>query len=552
MKTINGATIKRLFISGSNNLYNFYPEIDALNVFPVPDGDTGINMSLTLSSGCKEIQSFENNSAYEIAKRFSRGLLMGARGNSGVITSQIFRGLADGMKLKGTLTAKDFSKALENGVIVAYKAVVNPVEGTILTVIRESSRALAEIVNETTTIEAAFDTLIREANASLKRTPDLLPVLKKAGVVDSGGAGLIKILEGMKLALLHYDVERRQYIPNEEEKPKSFAGSTLEEEEFGYCTEFIMRLGKEDEKTPFDKDTFTKFLSEMGNSLVVVRDEDIVKVHVHTMTPGDALNYAQRFGEFIKLKIENMTEQHHNLIKSEEEGKVTEDDVVLEKTKNAIIAVSCGEGINNLFKELGTKIIISGGQTMNPSTEDFVKAIKRANADNIFILPNNKNILMSAKQARDLNKDIKNIYIVPAKTIPQGISAVSMFNDANDAESNFIDMNSALENVKSGEITYATRDTQVKDVRVKKNDFIGIFNHDLVVDHKDKVEASINLLKKMIDEENDSVITLLVGQDVTEAEREKIETYINKKYPDFDLDIREGNQPVYSFLFGVE
>lgn len=556
MKTINGQLLKKIFISGSNNLYNFYPEIDALNVFPVPDGDTGMNMNLTLSSGCKEIKKNESNSAYAIAKSFSRGLLMGARGNSGVITSQIFRGFAEGMANKNEITVEELSAAFENGVQVAYKAVIKPVEGTILTVIREASALLADVVRSSMSFEKAFDLLIKEAKASLERTPNLLPVLKKAGVIDSGGAGLVKILEGMRSALLGKDIERTLNSAFAQESTITAAGAALEEEEFGYCTEFIMELGPDSIKKPFDEPSFTAALSDLGNSLVVVRDEEIVKVHVHTMTPGEALNYAQQFGEFLKLKIENMTEQHHALVSGGEvtvtEDLVGEPETVSERTKNAIIAVSSGAGIDALFKELGVKVIVKGGQTMNPSSEDFLNAIKKANAENIYILPNNSNIVMAANQAKELTKDLANVYVVPTKTIPQGVSAAAMFNVDAEGEDNFNDMSSALENVKSGEITFAIRNTEIDGVEVKKDDFIGIFDKSLVTDQASKIDATINLLDKMIDEDENSVITILIGQDVTVEEKEQVISYINDKYPDFDLDIRDGKQPVYSFLIGVE
>lgn len=556
MKSIDGQALKRILISGSNNLYNFYPEIDALNVFPVPDGDTGMNMNLTLSSGCKEIKNNDSQSAYAIAKSFSRGLLMGARGNSGVITSQIFRGFAEGMLNKNEISVNELSEAFENGVQVAYKAVVKPVEGTILTVIREASALLAEQVKPTMSLEKAFDILIKEAKASLERTPNLLPVLKKAGVIDSGGAGLVKILEGMKSALIGKDIERTLNSAFGQETSTHAAGANIEEEEFGYCTEFIMELGPDSVKKQFDESQFTKKLSDIGNSLVVVRDEDIVKVHVHTMNPGEALNYAQQFGEFLKLKIENMTEQHHALVAGSEvsvtEDLIKEPGETLEKTKNAIIAVSSGTGIDSLFKELGVKVIVKGGQTMNPSSEDFLNAINKANAENIYILPNNSNIIMAANQAKELSKEIANVFVIPTKTIPQGVSAATMFNMEGESEENYSDMCSALENVKSGEITFAIRNTEIDGVNVKKDDYIGIYEKSLVTDQTSKIDATINLLDKMIDEDENSVITILVGQDVTAKEKDEVVKYINEKYPDFDLDIRDGKQPVYSFLIGVE
>ena len=550
MKTLNGITLKKLFISGSNNLFNNYQEVDALNVFPVPDGDTGTNMNLTLSSGCKELNDINDKNIYLVAKRFSRGLLMGARGNSGVILSQIFRGLAEGLEGKKEVNAIELSAAFDKGVEVAYKAVIKPVEGTILTVIIESSDALSNQVRINMSIERAFDILIKEAKESLKRTPDLLPILKEAGVIDSGGAGLIRLLEGMRVALGDQFVERNNTMLNNENSYTS-AAAKIDEEEFGYCTEFIMELGPDSIKKEFDQETFTKDLDEKGNSLVVVRDENIVKVHVHTMEPGDILNYAQQFGEFLKLKIENMTEQHHALLNNaEEEMPLVEEK--FERVENAIISVSSGRGIDDLFKELGVRYIVKGGQTMNPSSEEFISAIKKVNANNVFILPNNSNIIMGANQAKELCNELANIYVIPTKTILEGVSACAMFDDSKDPETNYNTMLEASKAVKSGEVTFATRDTKIDGVEVKKDDFIGIFDKELVVDSPDKAKAAMTLLDSMIDEDENSIITLLIGKDVKEEEKNSLLNYINEKYPDFDVDVRDGEQPVYSFLIGVE
>lgn len=559
MKTIDGQTLKELFISGSNNLYNHYPEIDALNVFPVPDGDTGMNMNLTLTSGSKEIQNRNDENVYEIAKVFSRGLLMGARGNSGVITSQIFRGFAQGLEGKKEINAVELADAWQKGVEVAYKAVVRPVEGTILTVIRESSQFLKDKVTPTFTIEKAFDVMIQEAKASLERTPDLLPILKEVGVIDSGGAGLIKILEGMRSAVGGDFIERNEATVNGTDNPIIAAGASMEEEEFGYCTEFIMELGPDSVKKPFNEKRFTTILGSHGNSLVVVHDENIVKVHVHTMAPGQVLTYAQQFGEFLKLKIENMTEQHHALA----EGANVEphqdlipepakEEVKKERTKFALIAVSSGDGIDEFFTQIGVSVVVKGGQTMNPSSEDFVEAIKKANADNIFIFPNNSNIVMAASQACDMVEDENTqAYVIPSKTILQGISSAIMFNPEADAEENFREMKSALKNVKSGEVTFAIRDSEINGVKMKKDDFIGILEKDIVVTNEDKLVVLMDLIEKMVDDYS-SIITLIYGQDVKESEALIVKKSLEEKYPDLDLDVREGGQPVYSFLIGVE
>ena len=526
MRTLNGQTLKQLLISGSNNLYNHYPEVDALNVFPVPDGDTGMNMNLTLTSGSKEIQNRSDENAYEISKVFSRGLLMGARGNSGVITSQIFRGFSKGLDGLEEVNALAFSAAFQKGVEVAYKAVVNPVEGTILTVIRESSQFLADNVKENMSIEKCLDLMLQEARESLKRTPELLPVLKEAGVVDSGGTGLIRILEGMRIAAGGDFVERSQATATEAQN------SAEEGEEEGYLLEFVLKLLKE-------KKAF--------NEKVVNVKDDCVKVHIRVLNPGDILNYAQQFGEFLKLKLVNL-----KVGESAEELDFEEEEEAKEKTEYAMISVSAGQGIEDFLKEIGVSVVVKGGQTMNPSSEDFVSAIKKANAHNVFIFPNNSNIVMAASQACDMVEDADtNVYVIPSKTIPQGISSAIMFNPEADPEENFRSMKAALKNVKSGEVTFAIRDTEIGGVKVKKDDFIGIFEKDIVVDNPNKLETLMTLLEKMIDEDS-SIITILVGQDVNDEEMNQVSELIAEKFSDLDLDIRKGDQPVYSFLIGVE
>ena len=539
MRTLNGQTLKQLLISGSNNLYNHYPEVDALNVFPVPDGDTGMNMNLTLTSGSKEIQNRSDESAYEISKVFSRGLLMGARGNSGVITSQIFRGFSKGLDGLEEVNALAFSAAFQKGVEVAYKAVVNPVEGTILTVIRESSQFLADNVKDNMSIEKCLDLMLQEARESLKRTPELLPVLKEAGVVDSGGTGLIRILEGMRIAAGGDFVERSQATATEAQS------SADEGEEEGYLLEFILKLLKE--KKAFNENRFSNLLSTNGDDLVVNVKDDCVKVHIRVLNPGDILNYAQQFGEFLKLKLVNLKAGD-----SAEELDFEEEEEVKEKTEYAMISVSAGQGIEDFLKEIGVSVVVKGGQTMNPSSEDFVSAIKKANAHNVFIFPNNSNIVMAASQACEMVEDADtNVYVIPSKTIPQGISSAIMFNPEADPEENFRSMKAALKNVKSGEVTFAIRDTEIGGVKVKKDDFIGIFEKDIVVDNPNKLETLMTLLEKMIDEDS-SIITILVGQDVNEEEMNQVSELISEKFSDLDLDIRKGDQPVYSFLIGVE
>ena len=540
MRTLNGQTLKQLLISGSNNLYNHYPEVDALNVFPVPDGDTGMNMNLTLTSGSKEIQNRSDESAYEISKVFSRGLLMGARGNSGVITSQIFRGFSKGLDGLEEVNALAFSAAFQKGVEVAYKAVVNPVEGTILTVIRESSQFLADNVKDNMSIEKCLDLMLQEARESLKRTPELLPVLKEAGVIDSGGAGLIRILEGMRIAAGGDFVERSQATATEAQ------ASTSEDEEEGYLLEFVLKLIKD--KKPFNENRFSNILSTHGDDLVVNVKEESVKVHIRVLNPGDILNYAQQYGEFLKVRLLNLKEGET----AEDLGFEEEEEENKEKVEYAMIGVSAGQGIEDFFKEIGISVVVKGGQTMNPSSEDFVGAIKKANAHNVFIFPNNSNIVMAASQACEMVEDADtNVYVIPSKTIPQGISSAIMFNPEADPEENFRSMKAALKNVKSGEVTFAIRDTEIGGVKVKKDDFIGIYEKDIVVDNPNKLETLMTLLEKMVDEDS-SIITILVGQDVNDEEMNQVAEMIGEKFSDLDLDIRPGNQPVYSFLIGVE
>lgn len=549
MKFIDGNMLKQMIISGANNLFNHYPEVDALNVFPVPDGDTGINMNLTISSGAKEVQNRTDTDVYEIAKAFSKGLLMGARGNSGVILSQIFRGFAQALEGAKVISPILLADAFVNGKEVAYKAVMRPVEGTILTVIREASEALKQKVTSSTSIEKAFDILIKEANESLERTPELLPILKEVGVVDSGGAGLLKILEGFNSAI-HGKVVEKSMATVTEDQPQQKAGSKIEGDEFGYCTEFILRLPENPTmagKKFFVEKRFTSVLASHGNSLVVVRDDDIVKVHVHTLMPGNILVYAQQFGEFVKLKIENMSEQHTKL---QEENKDPLNSKK-EMKEYALISVSVGEGVNKMFEELHVDQIVSGGQTMNPSTEDFVEAIKKCNAKKIFIFPNNSNIIMAASQACDVAPEGVECKVIPTKTIPQGLTGCMMFNPEADFEENEEEMNEAIKNVKSGQVTFAIRDTVIDDVEVKKDQFIALFGKKIVSCDSNKLTVTMKMLDEMIDETS-SIITLICGEDASEEEVEELTQMIQEKFDEVDLDVRRGNQPVYSFIIGVD
>ena len=557
MTKIDGILLKQMIISGANNLYNNYPEVDALNVFPVPDGDTGTNMNLTISSGAKEIATRNDASVYDVAKAFSRGLLMGARGNSGVILSQIFRGFAQGLKGKIEATAQDISNALLMGKEVAYKAVMRPVEGTILTVIRESSQALADSVYPDMPLDEALDILLKEARESLKRTPNLLPVLKEAGVVDSGGAGLCKIIEGFDLALHNQIVEKNMPDVVSDSVVEPIIGNvqaSLEHKEFGYCTEFILKLPEDPikaKKKNFVPSRFSGVLNSHGNSIVMVHDDDLIKVHIHTLNPGNILTYAQQFGEFVKIKVENMSEQHTHLI--EEDAKAKEDEIKKQPKKPfGLISVGAGKGIVDLFKDLNCDYIVRGGQTMNPSTEDFIKAIKSINAEQIFILPNNSNIIMAATQACDvMNEEVK-CTVIPTKTIPQGLVSAMMYNPESDYDTNYNDMMESLSSVKSGQVTFAVKDTSFEGMEIHKDDFIGICDKKILATEKDKIKCALKLINTMIDEDS-SIITIITGEDVTEAERDALKELVQAKVGDMvDVDVKVGLQPVYSFIIGIE
>ena len=567
MRTIDGQQLKQLLMSGANNLYNCYPEIDQLNVFPVPDGDTGMNMNLTCTSGVKEIQNRNEESCAIIAGAYSKGLLMGARGNSGVITSQIFRGFAQGMDGKEKLTTADLAAAFVKGSEVAYKAVMRPVEGTILTVIRESANALKERLKKDTTIEGAFDILVEEADKSLQHTPELLPILKEVGVVDSGGAGLLAILRGMKEAAHGKMVERSDLAPNAPTASiaSPYAGAKLSEDEegYGYCTQFILRLGKsEDGKRPFVEKRFKNFLATHGKSLVLVVDDDIVKVHVHTLSPGTMLNYAQNFGEFVTIVIENMSEEHDNIshgyIATDMEGnlsrKAKEKELENQPLKEAaMIAVSSGEGIDQMFKELGVDVLVSGGQTMNPSTQDFLDAIKKAHAKNIFVFPNNSNIVMAASQACEVaSGDEIKARVVPSKTILQGFAGAMQFLPEGNYDEMFEAMKGALKTVASGSVTYAIKDTDIEGLHITKGHYMAMKEEKAIVGClANKMDALYVLCHSLVNSDT-YLLTVLCGEDVKEEEMEEAKRALSEAYPEVEVDVKMGKQPVYSFLVGAE
>lgn len=538
---INSSLLKAMITNGAINLKNQHKEIDALNVFPVPDGDTGTNMQMTMMSGVNEMNNCTVDSVVDLSKSLSRGLLMGARGNSGVILSQFFRGLYVKMKElnKSEIDLADFVKCLVSGYEVAYKAVMEPVEGTILTVVRESAETLAS----ETSLESLEDLLVKyieQAKKSLDNTPNLLPVLKEAGVVDSGGAGFLKVIEGMLMAVRGEILE----VANEvsQEAKKTGAASTVDAEiKYGYCTEFIVEM-----KNPskFNEDELRNILLSMGDSLVLVTDDNILKVHVHVNTPGKVLEIAQTYGEFVKIKVENMRLQHSQVI---EESESTSKQPHKEY---GLIAVCFGEGIKNTFKELGVDYIIDGGQTMNPSTEAFVKAVDAVNADNVIIIPNNSNVILAAEQAVKLCKN-KNISVLKAKTIAQGYASLMVFDATTDIESNTNNMTDAIKACVSGEVTYAVRDTEINGVKISSGDYMGIKNGGIVISTEKRIDATKSLIEQSVNEDS-AIVTIFYGNDVEEAELEEIVSFTEGLNDGLEVETIEGNQEIYSYIISVE
>lgn len=545
MDQINGQLLKQMLESGMNNLGNHSGEIDALNVFPVPDGDTGTNMFLTFSNGAKAALDCKEDHVGKILKALSRGLLMGARGNSGVITSQIFRGIFQALEDNETVDALQLAHALVNGSRVAYRAVMRPVEGTILTVVREAADytyayTVTEEIKDCTEV---IQKMVEEANESLKRTPELLPVLAEVGVVDSGGKGLCVIFEGFLSALKGTVVQKADQEAVEDHAQTKVEGG---EDEYGFCTEFVIQLNEIGMKN-FSEEGFRDELASIGNSLVCVQDEDLVKVHVHTLKPYVALKMGSRQGRFVKIKVENMQQQHDHIVELEDAKAAVEEPV--EHKKYAIITVAPGKGIDEMFKEYRADIVIGGGQTMNPSTEDFVSAIEKVNADHIFILPNNSNIILAANQAKDVCEDA-DIHVLETKTVPQGLSACVMFNPDADLESNLNEMNEAIAHVKSGEVTYAIKDTTYEGQEIKKGEYMGISGKKIAASVPDCMEASKTLVSSMLDEDSE-LVTLIYGVDATEEQAQELADYIEEN-SDAEVEIHNGQQPVYPFIIGVE
>ena len=549
--SVSGSLFKKMVINGAINLKNDLKEIDDLNVFPVPDGDTGTNMSMTMMSGVRDIQNSDTISISEISKTLSRGLLMGARGNSGVILSQFFRGIYTGMEnIKGSsATVGEFIDCLVSGYKVAYKAVMTPVEGTILTVMREAGEKVDETRNDFSDIESVLVKYVEYAEVSLANTPNILPVLKDAGVVDSGGAGFLKVIKGMLMALQGTTLE----ITSTEAATNQSAQANFDSKDikFGYCTEFILILNKPNE---FQESDLRSPLSIIGDSLVLVKDEDLCKVHVHTNNPGRALNMAQRHGEFKTIKIENMRLQHTELLNKEtkpkEEAVTPVTPVSTEKKKYALIAVCFGDGIKNVFKELGVDYIIDGGQTMNPSTEDFVKAVETLNAENIIIIPNNSNVIMAAEQTKKLC-DNANIEVLRTKTIAHGYASLMVFDETNSLEDNVEEMSAAIKNVSAGEVTYAVRDTEINGVKIKSGDFMGILNGEIVISTLNRIDAVKHVLESSVTEES-LIVTLFAGKGVPTSEVDELVEYATSLNEEIEVQVVDGKQDIYSYIVAVE
>ncbi|WP_392486445.1 DAK2 domain-containing protein [Haloimpatiens sp. FM7315] len=542
---IDGHKFYNMIVNASNKLEENKDYVNSLNVFPVPDGDTGTNMSMTLKTAVSEIENLKDSSLEVIARKLSKGALMGARGNSGVIFSQIVRGISKGMEEKKEITSKEFANSILEGSKFAYKAVMRPTEGTILTIIRAASE------KATNSNEKDIVKLLKEvcdySEEVLNKTPDMLPALKEAKVVDAGGMGLLIILKAMKEALEtnnEYSLNKESY--EKKEKKSALGNIDTKNIKYGYCTEFFV-LGND-----VDVEKFKEELSLHGDSMVVVGLEDVVKVHIHTNDPGLILSKAVKLGELSKIKIENMREQHRNILVSDKElAENTVKPIVKnkEKKKNAFISVVMGEGIANIFKDLGVDFVIEGGQTMNPSTQDILSCIDKVNAENIFVLPNNKNIIMSSNQAAELSD--KNVFILPTKTIPQGISALAMFNNELSAEENLSSMKEVIDNVSTGKVTYAVRDTENDGKTIKQGDILGLVEEKITQVGNDVYDVCEDVISEIMDKDKE-LLTVLYGKDCDEKQVEKLIQNIENKYPDADVQSYSGKQPLFYFIVSAE
>ena len=552
VKTINTELFRKMFLAGAANLEAKKEFINELNVFPVPDGDTGTNMTLTIMSAAKEVQSLENADMLTIAKAISSGSLRGARGNSGVILSQLLRGFTKEIREHKEIDAVILAKACERATATAYKAVMKPKEGTILTVAKGISRKAEELAETTEDLEVFIPEVIKYAEEVLAQTPEMLPVLKEAGVVDSGGQGLLEVIHGAYDAFLGKEIDYAAIEASGGTKMVKPSQQAEADIKFGYCTEFIIMTEKE--FTDKNEAEFKAYLESIGDSIVCVADDDIVKIHVHTNDPGLAIQKALTYGQLSRMKIDNMREEHQEkLIKDAEKAAAQQ---ASEKKKKeprksvGFIAVSIGEGMNEIFRELGVDYIIEGGQTMNPCTDDMLSAIDEVNADHIFILPNNKNIILAANQAQSLTDD-KDIIVIPTKTVPQGITAIISYMPEADVDTNIEALEEAIKNVKTGQVTYAVRDTHIDDKEIHEGDIMGIGDRGILAVGQSVEETTKEMLAQLVDEESE-LISLYFGQDVLEEDAENFAQEVEELYPDVDVDVHMGGQPIYYYVLSVE
>lgn len=544
--------------AGANRLQINAEYVNSLNVFPVPDGDTGTNMNLSMTSGAKAVVDSTSEKVGDLATMLSKGLLMGARGNSGVILSQLFRGFSKQIPDVTVLNATDLAAAFTHGVETAYKAVMKPVEGTILTVAREAAKAGEKKAKSTDDVIEVMTAVVKGGKRALAKTPDLLPVLKEVGVVDSGGQGLLFVYEGFLSALNGEFQADEVYEPSPAEMDdmvnaehhRSVQGQLATEDiHYGYCTEIMVKIGEGPTvDSQFDYEEFRNYLDGLGDSLLVVNDEEIIKVHVHTENPGEVLNYGQKFGSLVKIKVDNMRLQHETILEHDEDVNAFAQQKPT-RTPYGIVAIAAGEGIQELFKSLGANYVISGGQTMNPSTENIVKAIQDVNADKVIVLPNNKNIFMAADQAAEV-AEIP-VAVVPSKTISQGLTAMLSFNDQVSLDENKQTMTEMLSSVVSGQVTHAIRDTTIDGVKITEGDFLGMIDGKIVISNPDIVETSLDTLEKMITEDTE-IVTILAGEGGSVEQAEALTAKLVERYPDLEVEIHQGDQPVYPYLFSAE
>jgi len=551
VKTINTELLQKMFLAGAANLEAKKEFINELNVFPVPDGDTGTNMTLTILSAAKEVKALENPDMVAIAKAISSGSLRGARGNSGVILSQLLRGFTKEIREHKEIDTIILAKACERATATAYKAVMKPKEGTILTVAKGASQKAAELAETTEDLDTFISEVINYAQEVLEKTPEMLPVLKEAGVVDSGGQGLLEVMRGAYDAFQGKEIDYSAIEASAGTKMVKPSEQAETEIKFGYCTEFIIMLEKE--FTAKDETEFKAYLESIGDSIVCVADDDIVKIHVHTNDPGLAIQRALTYGQLSRMKIDNMREEHQErLIKDAEKLAAQQAEAKKAEPRKEVgfIAVSIGEGMNEIFRELGADYIIEGGQTMNPSTEDMLNAIDQVNAEHIFILPNNKNIILAANQAQALTED-KDIIVVPSKTVPQGITAIINYMPDADAQTNLEAMIEGIGNVKTGQVTYAVRDTHIDDKEIHEGDIMGIGDSGILAVGQSVEETTKEMLAQLVDEDTE-LISLYYGQDVQEESAENFAQEIEDLYPDVDVDVHSGGQPIYYYVLSVE